>query len=222
MRINTVGIKGFIFDLDGVVVDTRPYHFAAWKKLGRQFGVEIDRHHNEILRGLSRMKSLELLMEWGNIYASEAEKLYWADVKNSWYIEMIAQMRPEEVLPGVRQFLRDTQDNGIKMALVSSSRNAQTVLRSVGLSHFFEVVIDGTVSKKSKPSPDCFLLAAAGLGLHPTECMVFEDAPVGIAAAKSGGFKSVAVGSDCPTCPWDFVIDGFENIVVMDIESLGV
>ena len=212
MQVNTTGIKGYIFDLDGVVVDTRPYHFAAWRRLAHQLGVEIDEDHNEILRGLSRIKSLEKIMEWGGLYASEAEKLHWADVKNNWYIDMISRMNPEEVLPGVRDFLAETKASGIKIALVSSSRNARVVLRSVELEHFFDAVIDGTTTKKSKPAPDCFLLAAEALRLAPKVCMVFEDAPVGIQAAKTGGFASVAVGDHRMICNSDYQLESFEKL----------
>ncbi len=212
MVLDLTGYKGFIFDLDGVVVDTRPYHLAAWQRLATELDIEFDEKANEILRGLSRMQGLERLMEWGNHYTSEAEKMFWADRKNQWYIELITRMSPSEVLPGVLEFLVSIKERGHGTALVSSSANARKVLQSTGLDPLFDVVIDGTFAKKSKPAPDCFLFAAHGLGLPPTDCIVFEDAPVGIIAAQRGGFSTVAVGMHRDLCNADWAIEGFEEI----------
>jgi beta-phosphoglucomutase len=213
MVLDLFGYKGFIFDLDGVVVDTRPYHFAAWQRLATELDIPFDEQTNEILRGLSRMKGLEKLMEWGGLYASEAEKMFWADRKNQWYIELITRMTPSEVLPGVLEFLVATKERGHATALVSSSANARKVLQSTGLDPLFDVVIDGTIAKKSKPAPDCFLFAAHGLGLVPNDCIVFEDAPVGIVSAQRGGFSTVAVGMHRDLCHADHAIKGFEDMV---------
>lgn len=203
---------GFIFDLDGVLVDTRPYHFKAWQRLALEMGFELQEHHNEELRGLSRMASLEKIMEWGNLYASDAEKLFWSDVKNNWYIDLISRMKPSEVLPGVLDFLESTRKEGIRMAVVSSSKNARAVLRSVELEHYFAAVIDGNFAKKVKPAPDCFLLAAQTLRIQPAACLVFEDAPVGVEAARKGGFSTVAVGRYAHLCGADWEISGFEHL----------
>jgi beta-phosphoglucomutase len=210
-------IKGFIFDLDGVVVDTRPYHCLAWQHIAHDFGVQIDKDRNEVLRGLSRMKSLEKILDWGNLYLTEAEKLHWADVKNNKYLELIGKMTPDEVLPGVRDFLKQTRAAGIKTALVSSSSNARVVLHSVRLETFFDAVIDGNLTKKSKPAPDCFLMAAAAIHLQPADCVVFEDAPIGVQAAKSGRFRSVAVGRHSQICFADTTIEGFEKLQVTQL-----
>jgi beta-phosphoglucomutase len=212
--------QGFLFDLDGVVVDTRPYHFQAWHRLARELGFELNAAHNEELRGLSRMGSLEKIIEWGGLYVTEAEKLHWADVKNNWYVSLIGRMKPDEVLPGVRLFLEESRAAGIKTALVSSSKNARAVLRSTQLDHLFDVVIDGNVAKKSKPAPDAFLLAAEGLRLLPTECLVFDDAPVGIEAARRGGFRCVAVGQHGHLCCTDWRIADFEQVDVAHIAHL--
>jgi beta-phosphoglucomutase len=208
----SVPIQGLIFDLDGVLVDTRPYHLAAWSRLAAQLGVEIDASHNEVLRGLSRMDSLEKILEWGNLYCSEAEKLHWSDVKNNWYIDSITRMTPEEVLPGVRDFLAVCKSEGKKIAVVSSSKNARRVLKSTHLEPFFDAVVDGTMFKKPKPAPDVFLVASELLGCPPDSCVVFEDAPNGVAAAKQEGFWTVGVGIHRALCESDWRISGFEHL----------
>ena len=213
-------IKGFIFDLDGVVVDTRPYHLIAWQHIAGNMGVHINAESNEVLRGLSRMKSLEKILEWGNLYLTEAEKLYWSDLKNNQYLDLIAKMNPDEVLPGVYDFLQQTKEQGIKTALVSSSRNARAVLHSVRLESFFDAVIDGNVTKKSKPAPDCFLLAAEAIHLRPSECVVFEDAPNGVMGAKNADFYTVAVGMHRKICGADASIKGFADLSVHQLQEL--
>jgi beta-phosphoglucomutase len=211
MNLDLSSYRGFIFDLDGVIVDTRPYHLRAWQRLAEELGVEINEQSNEELRRLSRMEGIEKIMEWGHLYASDAEKMFWADRKNKWYIELIAQMSPSEILPGVMDFLLVLKQYDYPTALVSSSANARKVLLSIGLDPYFDVVIDGTIAKKSKPAPDCFLMAAHELGLKPAECLVFEDAPVGTQAARAGGFKSVAVGIHRDLCNANYTIEGFDN-----------
>ena len=212
MALDLEQFNGYIFDLDGVVVDTRPYHLLAWQRLATELGVEIDHNSNEILRRLNRMEGIEKIMEWGGHYASEAEKMFWADRKNNWYIDLIAQMSPDEVLPGVLNFLKILQEKKRSVALVSSSSNARKVLLSTKLDIYFQSVIDGTIAKKRKPAPDCFLMAAQELHLLPSQCLVFEDAPAGVLAAKIGGFTTVAVGMHRDICQADHAIDGFDTI----------
>ena len=212
MALGLEQFNGYIFDLDGVVVDTRPYHLLAWQRLATELGVEIDNNSNEILRRLNRMEGIEKIMEWGGHYASEAEKMFWADRKNNWYIDLIAQMSPHEVLPGVLDFLKLLKEKNRAVALVSSSSNARKVLLSTQLSPYFQSVIDGTIAKKRKPAPDCFLMAAQELQLSPAQCLVFEDAPAGVLAAKRGGFATVAVGMHRDICQADYAIDGFDSI----------
>ena len=212
MALDLEQFNGYIFDLDGVVVDTRPYHLLAWQRLATELGVEIDHNSNEILRRLNRMEGIEKIMEWGGHYASEAEKMFWADRKNNWYIDLIAQMSPDEVLPGVLNFLKILQEKKRSVALVSSSSNARKVLLSTKLDIYFQSVIDGTIAKKRKPAPDCFLMAAQELHLSPSQCLVFEDAQAGVLAAKIGGFTTVAVGMHRDICQADHAIDGFDTI----------
>jgi beta-phosphoglucomutase len=214
--------QGYIFDLDGVVVDTRPYHFIAWSKVAREMGVELTHQHNEELRGLSRMASFEKILEWSGSYMSEAEKMYWTDTKNNLYVELIAQMQPNEVLIGVRELLEEIKRDEGLTALVSSSTNAKSVIESTGIAHLFDVVIDGEVSKKGKPAPDCFLMAASALSLSPNCCVVFEDAPVGIIAAQRGGFATVAIGEHADLCGSRVKLPNFDAFQLSHLSHLFV
>jgi beta-phosphoglucomutase len=187
--------QGCIFNLDGVIVDTARYHYAAWRRLANEMEFDFSPVQHEELRGLSRMASLERILEWGGcFYMTEAEKLYWSDIKNNWYVELIANLTPADVLPGARVFLAQVKAEGLKVALSSASRSARAVLRSIELESFFDVVVDGNSTRKNKPDPECFLLAAHALHLPASECLVFEDAPAGVDAALLGGFTVVGVG----------------------------
>ena len=205
-------IKGCIFNLDGVIVDTAKYHYIAWRRLANEMGFDFSAEQHETLRGLSRMASLERLLDWGGLYMTEAEKLHWSDVKNNWYKELIVHMKPTEVLPGVLPFLKQVQAAGKRMALSSDSKNARSVLKSTKLDFLFAVIIDGNDIHRSKPHPECFLLAAAALGYTPEECLVFEDAAIGIAAGVAGGFSVVGVGDRQHLPHARTVIPGFEGL----------
>lgn len=210
-------MKGFVFNLDGVIVDTAKYHYRAWRRLADEMGVDFPIEQHEQLRSLSRMESLEKILEWGGLYMTEAEKLHWADVKNNWYQGLIANMSPEEVLPGVLPFLMEVRRSGGRTALSSASRNARAVLASTQLEPYFDVILDGSAARKSKPHPECFQLAAAALDLPPAECIVFDDAVLGVQAARIGGFHIVGIGNpeDLPAA--ELVISGFENYRLEDI-----
>ena len=212
-------IKGCIFNLDGVIVDTAKHHYTAWKRLANQLGFDFSPEQHEELRGLSRMASLEKILEWGDVYMTEAEKLHWSDVKNNWYVELIANLRPADVLPGALLFLRQVREAGIKSALSSASRSARQVLRSTHLEPYFDVIIDGYSTRKVKPDPESFLLAAQALGLQPAECAVFEDAALGVWAGVAGGFSVVGIGKEeyLPKAHW--VIPGFENLTLNQLLS---
>ncbi len=205
-------IQGCIFNLDGVIVDTGKYHYQAWRRLANQLGFDFSREQNAELKGLGRMASLEKILEWGDIYMPEAEKMHWADVKNNWYIGLISNMKPGEILPGVLLFLRQVRESGIKIALSSASQNARAVLKSTGIESFFDVVLDGNTVKKAKPDPQCFLMAANALELDAGACLVFEDAPLGIEAALLGGFPVVGIGPAPLLLKAHATIEGFENL----------
>ncbi len=211
--------RGCIFDLDGVVVDTFQYHYKAWRRVANQLGFEFTEQQHMALQGLGRMESLEKILEWGGIYLPDAEKLHWADVKNNWYVELVAHMTPDAVLPGVRTFLNELQDKGVPTALVSSSRNARSVLQSTRLDMFFDVVIDGNIIKKPKPDPERYLLAAQALHRSPADCVVFEDSSSGVFGAIYSGFAVVGIGSPEQLYRANTVIHGFQNLSFDDLLS---
>ncbi len=188
-------IQAVIFDLDGVIVDTAHYHFIAWQRLARELGVNFTEHENEQLKGVSRMQSLEIILSLGKIRLSEKEKEDLADKKNQWFVEYIQAMKPDEIFPGVKELLKTIRSKGMKVALASSSKNADTVLTLLNIKDYFDTIVDGTMITHSKPYPEIFLLAANRLGMKPSECVVFEDAEAGVAAAVAAGMKCVGVGS---------------------------
>lgn len=210
-------IKACIFDLDGVIVDTAKYHFQAWRRLANELGFDFTEADNEQLKGVSRMESLEKILQWGGLTLPEAEKIELADRKNEWYKALISQMQPNEILPGVREFLSDLRGRDIRIALGSASKNAEAVLDGIGLAGQFEVIIDGRDTTRSKPDPQVFQLAAQALGFSPSECIVFEDAESGIAAALAGGFYAVGVGAPDVLKAAHCVIPGFSGISFNDI-----
>lgn len=209
-------IKGCIFDLDGVIVDTAKYHYLAWKRLAYELGFDFTEKDNERLKGVSRMASLEILLEIGGLYFDEETKTALAAKKNQWYVDYITVMNEDEVLPGAKKFIESVKAAGLKVALGSASKNALTILNRLKLTDCFDAVIDGNKVSKAKPDPEVFLLAAQELELLPESCVVFEDAKAGVEAAKRAGMKCVGVGASPELSGADIRIPGFEN-VGMDI-----
>ncbi|MDR6561644.1 MULTISPECIES: beta-phosphoglucomutase [unclassified Arcicella] len=207
-------IKACLFDLDGVIVDTAVYHFQAWRRLANELGFDFTEHQNEQLKGISRMESLELILKWGNVTLTEAEKLAWATRKNDWYLDLVKLMTPKEVLPGVEKFLTDLREAGIKIALGSASKNSKLILERINMLDYFDAIIDGNNITKGKPDPQVFLMGAEATGTLPSECVVFEDAVAGIQAAKAGGMKAIGVGVADILTEADFVIAGFEEMTL--------
>jgi beta-phosphoglucomutase len=187
-------IKAVIFDLDGVIIDTAHYHYIAWKRLASEFNINLTIEQNEHLKGVSRMRSLEIILEMGNINLPEEEKDRLADKKNSWFVEYIESIRPEEIFPGVIDLILAMKKKGMKIALASSSKNAARVIELLKIADLFDAMVDGTMIINTKPHPEIFLLAASKLGVVPSECVVFEDAVAGVEAAIAGGMKCVGVG----------------------------
>ena len=171
-------MKGCIFDLDGVIVDTAKYHYLAWKKIADEFGFDFTLKDNERLKGVSRMASLDILLSIGGIELSGEEKLKVADKKNRIYLEYILKMTPDEVLPGVKEFLTALHKAGIKVSLGSASKNAKTILKQVGIEGLFDAIADGTNVSKAKPDPEVFLKGAELLGLSPADCLEIGRAHV--------------------------------------------
>jgi len=205
-------IKACIFDLDGVIVDTAKYHYLAWKRLAHELGFEFSIDHNERLKGVSRMTSLDILLEVGGLSFSLPEKEKMAAKKNEWYLEYIRRMTPEEILPGVEDFLASLKSQGVKIALGSASKNARLILEQVGLQFTFDAVIDGNKALLAKPDPQVFLLGAEELKVSPSECVVFEDAAAGVQAAKNAGMYCIGIGSPEILGLADKVIPGFSNV----------
>lgn len=186
--------KACLFDLDGVLVDTAIYHFQAWKNLGKNFDYELSEEQNEELKGVSRVASLDRILTWAKKEASQVEKTAWLIEKNENYLDLISNMNPDEILPGVLAFLQAIKDQGYLIALGSASKNAEIILEKTGLITWFDAIIDGNHVQKSKPHPEVFLKGAEALGVSPEDCIVFEDASAGIEAAKRAGMKSIGIG----------------------------
>jgi beta-phosphoglucomutase len=205
-------IKACIFDLDGVIVDTARYHYIAWKSIADELGFEFTHEHNERLKGVSRMRSLEILLEVGGISFDQATKDQLAERKNKLYLEYIHRMDASEILPGSRSLLEELHRQEIFTALGSASKNAELILERLQIRDLFDVVIDGTKVSKAKPDPEVFLLGASELGVLPEECVVFEDAVAGIEAAKAGGMKCVGIGQQDVLGEADLVVPGLNHI----------
>ena len=188
-------IQACLFDLDGVLVDTAKYHYIAWKELADELGFTFTEQDNERLKGVSRVASLNILLEIGGLTFSEAEKEKLAEKKNNRYVEYIKSMDSSEILPGALQFLKECREHGIKVALGSASKNAMMILNNTGLTPYFDAIIDGTHTSVAKPDPEVFLLGAKALETAPEHCVVFEDAEAGIEAAVRAGMVSVGIGS---------------------------
>ena len=193
-------IKAVIFDLDGVIVSTDDCHYRAWKKMADEEGIYFDRTINNRLRGVSRMASLDIVLEKSKREYSADEKRELAERKNNYYKELICELTPNDILPGVSEKLNLLKDNGIKIAIGSSSKNTPIILKQIGMDKFFDAVSDGNNITHSKPDPEVFLKAAEMLGVEPEYCMIVEDADAGIEAGKRAGMKTLAVhgasGSD--------------------------
>jgi beta-phosphoglucomutase len=204
-------IKACIFDLDGVLVDTARYHFLAWKNLADRLGFEFTESDNERLKGVSRMASLEILLEIGKIAPTDLEKLEYAAEKNELYLGYIEKMKPEDILPGVREFLAELKKSGILIGLGSVSKNARAILTKTAITDFFDAIVDGNIITHAKPDPEVFLTGAKMLNTPPPNCVVFEDAVAGVEAAHRAGMKCIGVGEPDILGEADKIIPGFEN-----------
>lgn len=189
-----MNIKAVIFDLDGVIVSTDDYHYRAWKAISDEEGIYFDREINERLRGVSRMESLEIILEKATREYSDIEKNSFAERKNSLYRSLLEELTPNDILSGVMNVLETLKQNDIKVAIGSSSKNTEFILSKIGLHEYFDAISDGTQIKNSKPDPEVFLLAAKKLCIEPKNCLVVEDADAGVEAGLTGGMKVLAVG----------------------------
>lgn len=212
-------IKACIFDLDGVICDTARYHFLAWKKLADKLGIRFTESDNERLKGVSRAESLEILLSLGDKDKSytEEEKLEFCRWKNDVYVSYISEMKEDEILPGVLEFLGFCKQLGIKTALGSVSKNAKTIIHNLKLNSCFDAVVDGNMVARAKPDPEVFKKGAEAVQALPEECVVFEDAQAGIEAARAAGMYAVGIGSPARLKEADLVISGFRDMSPMEL-----
>ncbi len=212
--------KACIFDLDGVLTDTALFHFQAWQKLAGQLGIQFTKEDNEALKGVSRVRSLEIILNSGGIEKTEEEKQELANQKNEWFVEDVNGMGPADVLPGVKEFLDQLKQNDIKIGLASSSKNAPTIIRKLEIEDYFEAKMDGNSVAKAKPDPEIFLKCASELEVEPEHCVVFEDAVAGVEAAKRGGMYCVGIGQKEILTEADYVMPTFENFTIDKLNQL--
>ncbi|SKB94826.1 beta-phosphoglucomutase [Dyadobacter psychrophilus] len=211
-------IEACLFDLDGVIVDTAKYHYIAWRQLANNLGFDLTHAQNELLKGISRMESLEIILAIGGVKLSEEEKLQRATEKNSRYLALCMQMTPADTLPGIREFLDELKNRSIRIGLGSASKNAKVILERIDMLSYFETIVDGNRITKGKPDPEVFLIGAADLDASPAACVVFEDAVAGIQSAKAAGMLAVGVGEKAVLTQADIVIPGFTDFHFEDLE----
>ena len=188
--------KAFIFDLDGVIVDTAKYHFLAWKKIAAELGIDFTLEHNELLKGVSRVRSLDIILGLGNVEASQEDKDKWLIQKNEDYLSYLVDMNETEILPGVMKVLKFLKENNQPIALGSASKNARPILEKTGILSFFDAIVDGNDVVNAKPDPEVFLHAARLLNIANEDSIVFEDSVAGIQAANVAKMMSIGIGHE--------------------------
>ncbi|MER2179921.1 MAG: beta-phosphoglucomutase [Carnobacterium inhibens] len=212
-------IKGFIFDLDGVLTDTAEYHYLAWKKLADRLGIQLDRKMNEQLKGISRMDSLDRILAIGNqmdrYTLEEKEKL--ADEKNEDYKELILKVTPNDLLPGIANLLADLRAKDIRLALASASKNGPVIMERLGIADMFDTVVDPATLAKGKPDPEIFIKGAQQLKLKPIECVGVEDAQAGIESINAAGIFSVGVGTKEMMKEADYAVTSTKELKLEEI-----
>lgn len=212
--------KGFIFDLDGVIVDTAKYHFLAWKRLAKTVGVDFTEAQNEQLKGISRVRSLEKILEWGKVTLTENKFTELMAKKNNDYLNYVNKMNESEILPNVTKILKHLESKNQPIALGSASKNARAILQKVSLYDYFHAIVDGTNVTKAKPDPEVFLNAAKLLNAKPTHCIVFEDSVAGVQAANIAGMVSIGIGDENVLSEADYIFKDFTEISLEFIDEL--
>lgn len=212
--------KAIIFDLDGVIVDTAKYHYLAWKALASKLNFDFTLEQNELLKGVSRVRSLEILLDIGKIHLEEDQKQLLLVEKNEEYLQYIAQMDQKEILPGIDDLLHYLKLNKIPFALGSASKNARLILEKLNLLHLFEAIVDGNDVSTAKPDPEVFLIAANKLGKDPENCVVIEDAKAGIEAANRAQMTSVGIGEKRTLNEADFVLNSTRELTLEFVQKL--
>jgi beta-phosphoglucomutase len=212
--------KAFIFDLDGVIVDTAKYHYLAWQKIANQLGIEFTPEHNEELKGVSRVRSLELILQLGKIEASQDDKDKWLTQKNEDYLSYLVDMDESELLAGILPILRYLKEKKQLIALGSASKNARPILEKTGIIHYFDAIVDGNDVSNAKPDPEVFLRAAELLKTIPENAIVFEDSVAGIQAANIANMTSIGIGEAKILHEADYIFPDFTHIETNFIETL--
>ena len=212
--------QGYIFDLDGVIVDTARFHFLAWKKVARLFGFDLTMELNEKLKGVSRIDSLNKILEWAGTSISSDEFDNLALKKNEDYLKFVAKMNQQDILPGVSSFINQLKEEKAPIALGSASKNAPGILKKVGLYNMFDAIVDGNSVTKAKPDPEVFLIAAKKLNVKPENCIVFEDSEAGVEAANIAGMISIGLGDKKVLGHADHVFSNFTEIDIEFIKKL--
>lgn len=213
-------MKAFIFDLDGVIVDTAKYHYLAWKRLANELGFDFSEEQNEQLKGVSRVRSLEILLEIGDIQLSDERKAGLLKEKNKQYLDYISRMKDNEILPGIKNLLLYLKEINIQFALGSASKNARLILRILNLYDLFDTIVDGNDVSIAKPDPEVFLIAAKQLNKNPGECIVVEDAIAGIQAANAAQMTSVGIGDSKILFEANYTLKSTNELTINFIEKL--
>ncbi len=212
--------KAFIFDLDGVIVDTAKYHFIAWQKISSELGIEFTPEHNEELKGVSRVRSLDIILELGKIKASQEDKNRWLIQKNEDYLSYLVNMDQSEILPGVLPVLQFLKEKNQAIALGSASKNARPILEKTGILHYFDAIVDGNDVTNAKPDPEVFLQAARLLNATNENAIVFEDSVAGIQAANTAKMISIGIGEESILHEAKYIFKDFTYIDTSFIEAL--
>jgi beta-phosphoglucomutase len=212
--------KCFIFDLDGVIVDTAKYHYLAWQKIAHQLGIEFTPEHNEELKGVSRVRSLDLILSLGNMEASQEDKNKWLVQKNEDYLSYLVNMDESEILPGVLPVLIYLKENNQKIVLGSASKNAKPILEKAKIIDYFDAIVDGNDVTNAKPDPEVFVQGAKKVNFSNDKCIVFEDSVAGIQAANIAGMTSVGIGEETILHEAQFVFPDFTHIDLNFIQNL--
>ncbi|WP_449402554.1 beta-phosphoglucomutase [Exiguobacterium artemiae] len=212
-------MKAFIFDLDGVITDSAEYHYLAWKALGEDLGISLDREFNETLKGVSRTESLERILRLGhreNDFSPE-EKEQLASKKNMHYVSLISKITSADILPGIETFLSELKEAGYKIGMASASKNAQMVTRQLGLLHAFDHIVDAATVVNSKPHPEVFLRAAKALAVEPKDCVGVEDAVAGIEAIRAAGMFAIGIGDRNVLTEADLVFTDTRDLTLANV-----
>lgn len=215
----TIALKGVLFDLDGVITDTAHYHYLAWKKTAESIGIEFDEAFNENLKGVSRMDSLLLILKKDNRendFTKEELETLAAD-KNEFYVSLLQEISPADVLPGIKELIVALKKQNLKCAIASVSKNARTVLSALGMEQDFDYIVDAAKITKSKPDPEIFIEATRGLGLTPSEVVGIEDAQAGIEAINAANIVSVGVGSGLRNADMTVKHTGLLDLRILEI-----